>query len=58
MAKVTFAKNQPIQSLSGSVGAITFRTVNGQTKYYLERVMPRFKDVTAIARYRGEDLHE
>jgi len=34
MAKVTFAKNQPIQSLSGSVGAITFRTVNGQTQLY------------------------
>ena len=34
MAKVKFNPNQPIQSLSGSVGAITFRTVNGQTQLF------------------------
>lgn len=32
MAKVTFNPDQPIQSLSGSVGDITFRTVNGKTQ--------------------------
>ena len=28
MAKVSFKENQPIQSLSGTVGNITFRTMN------------------------------
>lgn len=31
------------------VMAVVKRTVNGSTKYYLERVMPRFKDSTSIA---------
>ncbi len=31
MAKISFNPNQPIQSLSGTVGPVTFRTVNGRT---------------------------
>lgn len=31
MAHVTFKKGQPIQSLSGTIGNLTFRTVNGKT---------------------------
>ena len=31
MAKVTFVEGQPLQSLSGTVGNITFRTINGRT---------------------------
>ena len=31
MAQVSFQKGQPIQSLSGTVGNITFRTLNGRT---------------------------
>ena len=34
MARITFAKDQPIQSLSGSLGRITYRTVNGHTFAY------------------------
>lgn len=34
MARITFAKDQPIQSLSGSLGRITYRTVNGHTFVY------------------------
>ena len=33
MAKVTFNPNQPVQSLSGSVGALTFRNFNGSITY-------------------------
>ena len=39
MAKVTFNPDQPIQSLSGSVGALTFRTLNGRT-FVRERTAP------------------
>ena len=39
MAKVTFNPNQPIQSLSGSMGKITFRTINGKT-FVHERQAP------------------
>jgi len=39
MAKVTFNPNQPIQSLSGSMGKITFRTINGKT-FVHERCAP------------------
>lgn len=31
MAHVTFNPNQPIQSLSGTLGNMTFRTMNGRT---------------------------
>jgi hypothetical protein len=34
MAKIKFNPNQPIQSLSGSVGSISFRTINGHTHMY------------------------
>ena len=38
MAHVTFNPNQPIQSLSGTIGRNTFRTVDGQT--YMTRRLP------------------
>ena len=39
MAKITFNPESGIQSLSGSLGRLTFRTINGQT-YVNERPMP------------------
>ena len=39
MARVTFNPNQPIQSISGTIGALTFRTRNGRTFVY-ERLQP------------------
>ena len=43
MAKVHFKPNQPIQSLSGTLGSVTFRTVNGQTQAFQrpEPVLPK-----------------
>ena len=43
MARITFAKDQPIQSLSGSLGRITYRTVNGHTFAYRKNnpVLPK-----------------
>ena len=43
MARITFKENQPIQSLSGTVGNITFRTMNGRTYAYgrPEPVLPK-----------------
>ena len=34
MAKVTFNPDQPVQSLSGTLGALTFRTINGRTHVF------------------------
>lgn len=31
MARVTFKAGQPIQSLSGTIGNLTYRTINGKT---------------------------
>ena len=46
MARVTFKKDQPIQSLSGSIGNIEFRTINGKT-FVHERLDPELpKDAT------------
>ena len=39
MAKVTFNTDQPIQSLSGSFGPLTFRTLYGRT-FVMERPAP------------------
>ena len=39
MAKISFNPNQPIQSLSGSLGALTFRTLYGRT-FVMERTAP------------------
>ena len=43
MAKVHFNPNQPIQSLSGTIGDLTFRTVNGRTHVFQreEPVLPK-----------------
>ena len=37
MARVTFKEGQPIQSLSGTIGVITYRTMNGKTFAYARR---------------------
>lgn len=37
MARVTFKPGQPIQSLSGTIGNLTYRTVYGQTFVHLAR---------------------
>jgi len=37
MARVTFEENQPIQALSGTVGYLTYRTMNGKTFVYARR---------------------
>jgi len=39
MAKITFREGQPIQSLSGSLGPLTFRTLYGRT-FVTERAEP------------------
>jgi len=39
MAKITFNPNQPVQSLSGTLGDLTFRTINGRT-YVSQRPEP------------------
>ncbi len=43
MARVTFNPNQPIQALSGSIGPVTFRTINGRTHVFQrpEPVLPK-----------------
>ena len=43
MAKITFNPNQPIQSLSGTLGCNTFRTRNGRTFMYrnIDPVLPK-----------------
>ena len=46
MAQIQFKKDQPIQTLSGTVGNITFKTVNGRT-FGRSRVTPALpKDAT------------
>ena len=37
MARVTFKENQPIQALSGTIGCITYRTMNGKTFVHARR---------------------
>ena len=37
MARVTFKEGQPIQSLSGTIGGITYRTMNGKTFVHARR---------------------
>ncbi len=43
MARITFNPNQPIQSLSGTLGRDTFRTLNGRTYVHQrpEPVLPK-----------------
>ena len=54
MAKVTFKEGQPIQSLSGSLGDMIFRTRNGQTFVHKRSYPALPKDATRAqkARYR------
>ena len=58
MAHVTFNPNQPIQSLSGTIGRNTFRTVDGQT--YMTRrlppVLPKNPTRQQRARFRQLDV--
>ena len=37
MARVEFKKDSPIQSLSGTVGSLTFRTMYGKTSVFARR---------------------
>lgn len=50
---ITDGKVKSVAVISGSeedvVMVVVERTINDTTKYYLERLMPRFKDSTAIA---------
>ncbi len=39
MARVTFKNGQPIQSLSGTIGNLTYRTINGKTFVHARGVM-------------------
>ena len=43
MAKVTFNPDQPIQALSGTVGNLTYRTMNGKT-YVYRRNAPELRE--------------
>lgn len=58
MAKVTFNPNQPIQSLSGTFGCNTFRTLNGRT--YLnqrpEPVLPKNPTPQQRAAFRRQTI--
>lgn len=50
---VTDGKVKSVAVISGTeedvIMLVVQRTINGSTKYYLERMVPRFKDSTAIA---------
>lgn len=46
MARVTFNPNQPIQALSGTVGNLTYRTMNGKTYVYTRSEPELDKDAT------------
>ena len=43
MARIKFREGQPIQSLSGTLGNMTFRTVNGRTQVFqrAEPILPK-----------------
>ncbi|MBR0194905.1 MAG: hypothetical protein IJQ32_01485 [Paludibacteraceae bacterium] len=58
MAKVTFNPNQPIQALSGSIGDITFRTMNGHTFMYRteEPVLPKNATRKQRAQFRQRSI--
>ena len=43
MAKVEFKEGQPVQSLSGKIGSIVFKTMNGRT-FVHEVAMPELPD--------------
>ena len=58
MARITFAKNQPIQSLSGNLGPISFRTRNGQTFMFTtpDPVLPKNPTRQQRAQYRQRKI--
>ena len=58
MARVIFKKGQPIQSLSGTMGKYTYRTINGQTFVWErpERVLPENASREEKARYKRETM--
>ena len=58
MAHITFKKNQPIQSLSGTVGGLTFRTVNGRTfvSPRTEPVLPKNPTRKQRARFKQQTI--
>ena len=58
MAKITFKKGQPVQSLSGSVGRITYRTVNGRTYMHRrsEPVLPKNPTRQQRAQFKRQSI--
>ena len=58
MARISFKENQPIQSLSGTVGNITFRTMNGRTYAYgrTEPVLPKNPTRKQRARFKQQTI--
>ena len=58
MAKITFIPNQPIQSLSGSIGPITYRTMNGRTFMYRKEApaLPKNPTRKQRAQYRQRTI--
>ncbi len=58
MAKVTFNPNQPIQALSGTLGDLTFRTVNGRTHVFQrpEPVLPKNPTRKQRAQFKQQTL--
>ena len=55
---MTFKNGQPIQSLSGTIGNLTYRTVNGKTfvRARPERTLPEHASREERARYRRETM--
>lgn len=56
MARITFNPDQPIQSLSGSIGSMTFRTVHGKTHVYrrTDPVLPKRPTPLQRERFRHQ----
>lgn len=58
MARVTFKAGQPIQSLSGTIGNLTYRTINGKTFVRVrgEVVLASNASTEAKAAYRRKTI--
>ena len=58
MAKVTFNPDSPIQALSGTLGNLTFRTINGRTFVHerTEPVLPKHPSRQQRARFKQRTI--
>ena len=58
MARVTFKKDQPVKALSGTVGALTFKTMNGKTFVFsrLEPELPKKATRKERAQYKQRTI--